>query len=239
MVGGCYAALEGRSAHRTNHSIFTRVRLFYSSLPMKKTILSLLLIGLAIGGYLYYKKLTTGPEYSLLQAAKAVKDHDPTAFERYVDVTSVTSNLVDQVTTQRSVLGMLNPSGLAMKGALRLLKPQLAQAARQEVKRYVETGSAEAAVADAPKPLGGVSVLGVVGKVVGPDSKFKGVKYTHEEGEQALVGLEFTQPRYDTTLVLEVKMRDQGDHWQATEIMNTGDILKQVARLEKQRLMGR
>ncbi|UPL49092.1 DUF2939 domain-containing protein [Hymenobacter sublimis] len=204
---------------------------------MKKTILSLLLIGLAIGAYLYYKNLTTGPEYSLLQAAKAVQDHNPAAFERYVDVSSVTSNLVDQVTAQSSVLGMLNPGGLAMKGALRLLKPQLAQAARQEVQRYVETGSVEA-VAAAPKPMG-VSVLGVVGKVVGPDTKFKGVKYTHEEGEQALVGLEFTQPRYDTTLVLEVKMRDQGDHWQATEITNTADILKQVARLEKQRLVGK
>ena len=52
------------------------------------------------------------------------------------------------------------------------------------------------------------------------------------------MGLEFTQPRYDTTLVLEVKMLDQGGHWQATEITNTGAILQHVARMEKRRLVG-
>ncbi|WP_139925064.1 DUF2939 domain-containing protein [Hymenobacter sp. DG01] len=205
---------------------------------MKKMILALLLLGVAVGGYLYYRKVSTGPEYSLLQAAKAVNDHDPAAFERYVDVGSVTSSLVDDVTEQGSVLGMLNPGGIAVKGALRLLKPQLAKAARQEVQRYVETGSVEAA-ASVPKPIGNVSLLGLAGKVVSPESKFKGIKYSNQTDEEALVGLEFTQPRFDTTLVLEVKMLNKGDYWQATQITNTADILKHVARLEKQRLLGR
>ncbi|RPD49271.1 DUF2939 domain-containing protein [Hymenobacter sediminis] len=204
---------------------------------MKKVLLTLL-IGLALGGYLYYRQLSTGPEYSLMQAAKAVHDHDPAAFERYVDVSSVTNSLVDDVTEQSSMLGMLNPGGFAMKGALRLLKPQIAKAARQEVQRYVETGSVEAAVADASKQVVNVSLLGLAGKVVSKDSQFKGIKYTKEEGEQALVGLEFTQPRYDTTLVLEVKMLNKGDYWQATEITNTTDILKHVTRMEKQHLLG-
>lgn len=205
---------------------------------MKKAILALLLAAIVIGGYLYYRSLTTGPEYSLLQAAKAVHDHDSAAFERYVDVSSVTSNLVDQVADQGSALGILNPGGIAMKGALRLLKPQLTRAAQQEVQRYVETGSVQAAAAASSKGALNVSVLGLAGTVVSPESTFKGVKYTRQEGEQALVGLEFTQPRYDTTMVLEVKMLDKGDHWQATEITNTGAILKHVARMEKQRLVG-
>ncbi|WP_426489808.1 DUF2939 domain-containing protein [Hymenobacter sp. 102] len=205
---------------------------------MKKTILLLLLIGLAAGAYWYYRELSTGPEYSLMQAYKAVSDHDAAAFERYVDVNSVTSNLVDQVADQSAALGALNPGGFALKGALRLLKPQLAQAARQEIKHYVETGAAPPAGAG-PRPLVNVSVLGLAGKVVGEGSTFKGVKYSREEGEQAFIGLEFTQPRYDTTLVLEVKMQDRGDHWQATEISNTGEILQHVARMEKQHLLGR
>ncbi|GAB2797178.1 hypothetical protein HNQ93_003974 [Hymenobacter luteus] len=204
---------------------------------MKKMIIALLLLGIAVGGYLYYRHISTGPEYSLMQAAKAVHDRDPAAFERYVDVSSVTSSLVDDITEQGSVLGMLNPGGFALKGALRLLKPQLAQAARQEVQRYVETGSVEAA-ASVPKPIGNVSLLGLAGKVVSKDSQFKGIKYTKEEGEQALVGLEFTQPRYDTTLVLEVKMLNKGDYWQATEITNTAAILQHVTRMEKQHLLG-
>ncbi|MBT9392231.1 hypothetical protein KLP40_03565 [Hymenobacter sp. NST-14] len=201
---------------------------------MKKILFVLLLLAVAAGAYFYH--LRTTPEYSLMQAYKALNDHDVAAFEHYVDINSITTGLVNDVTSQGAALGVLNPGGLAMTGALSLLKPQLAQAARREVKRYVETGSAEAAAA--PRQLVNVSVLGLAGKVVGEGSQFKGVAYTREEGEQALVGLEFTQPRYDTTLVLEVKMRDQGSHWQATEITNTGAILQHVARMEKRRLVG-
>ncbi|MFD2786872.1 hypothetical protein [Hymenobacter rubripertinctus] len=203
---------------------------------MKKLLILIVLVAVAVGGYLYFYHVRTTPEYSLMQAYKALDDHDVAAFEQYVDVNSVTNNLVNDVTQNSSALGLLNPGGLAMKGALSLLKPQLVQAARKEVQRYVETGSAEAAAA--PRRLVNVSILGLAGKVVGEGSRFKGVQYTRQEGEQALVGLEFTQPRYDTTLVLEVKMRNQGDHWQATEITNTGAILQHVARMEKRRLVG-
>ncbi|RSK37645.1 DUF2939 domain-containing protein [Hymenobacter metallilatus] len=206
---------------------------------MKRTILLLLVLALAGGAYLYYRHLSTGPEYSLMQAYKAVTQHDAAAFERYVDVSSVTGSLVDQVAEQGSALGVLNPGGFAMKGALRLLKPQLARAARQEVKRYVETGSATAAADASSTQMMNVSILGLADKVVGKNSSFKGVKYSREEGEQAFIGLEFTQPRYDTTLVLEVKMQNRGDHWQATEITNISEILQHVARMEKQHLLGK
>ncbi|PIQ20409.1 MAG: hypothetical protein COW65_15185 [Cytophagales bacterium CG18_big_fil_WC_8_21_14_2_50_42_9] len=73
-------------------------------------------------------------------------------------------------------------------------------------------------------------------KVVSDSAAFKGVKYVNEQGETALVGLEFTQPRYDTTLVLEVKMQDKGDYWQVVQLTNTADILKHTSRLQKQRV---
>lgn len=206
---------------------------------MKKLVLLAVLLAVAAGGYLYYRSLRSSPEYSLMQAAKATQTHDMAEFERYVDINSVTGSLVDQVADQGSALGLLNPGGLAFTGALRYLKPQLGQAARKEIQRYVETGSVEAAVAAQPKRPMNVSLLGMAGKVVSPDSKFEGIKYTREEGEQALVGLEFSQPKYDTTVVIEVKMLRRDDHWQATEITNTGTLLKQVAQLEKQRLLNR
>ncbi|NVO83615.1 hypothetical protein [Hymenobacter terrestris] len=205
---------------------------------MKKLIILIVLVAVAVGAYLYFYKVRTAPEYSLMQAYQAIDDHDPAAFERYVDVNSVTGNLVDDVAKNGSALGVLNPGGMAMTGALRLLKPQLAQAARKEVQRYIETGSAEAAAAAAPNRLVNVSMMGLASKVVGENSKFYGVAYSREEGEQALVGLKFSQPRYDTTLVLEVKMRKRDDYWQATEITNTGAILQHVARMEKRRLVG-
>lgn len=205
---------------------------------MKRLLLFVVLLALAAGGYYYYRSLKQGPEYALLQAAAATKTHDLATFEKYVDVNSVTGHLVDQLTNQSSLLSLLNPGALAFKGALRLLKPQLSQAAHNEVRRYVETGSVEAAAEAAPKGLGRVSLLGLAGKVVSPESAFKGVKYTRQEGEQAFVGLEFTQPKYDTTMVLEVKLLHRGDHWQMTEITNTADLLQGVARLEKKQLLG-
>lgn len=205
---------------------------------MKRLLLLVVLIALAAGGYYYYRSLKQGPEYALLQAAAAAKTHDMAAFERYVDVNSVSGHLVDQLTNQGSLLSLLNPSGLLFKGALRLLKPQLTKAAHAEVRRYVETGSVEGSAEAAPKGLGRLSLAGLAGAVVSPESSFKGIKYSRQQGEQAFVGLEFTQPKYDTTMVMEVKLLHRGDHWQLTEITNTGDLIQRVARLEKQRLLG-
>jgi hypothetical protein len=204
---------------------------------MKKLILLLVLVAVAAGGYYFYHNLTTGPKYSLMQAAKATQTHDMAAFERYVDVSSVTGSLVDQIANQSSALGLI-PGGFAVRGALQMLKPQLAKVAHKEIETYIETGSIEAAVAAQPKRTVKVSMLGLASKVVNADSEFKDVKYVNEQGDQALVGLEFTQPKYDTTMVVELKMRNRGDHWQVTEITNSGELLKHVARLEKKRRLG-
>ena len=205
---------------------------------MKKLLLLVLLLALVGGGYYYYRTLKSGPNGALVAAAAAVQTHDMASFEKYVDVASVTSHLVDDVTQQGSALTSLMPGGsLLMGGAMKLLKPALAKAAHNEVQRYVETGSLEAAQAAAPKRLVNVSLTGLASKVVSPDSEFKGVKYTREEGDNAFVGLEVTQPRYDTTMVVEVKMRRQGDHWQMTQITNSAELLRGVARLEKKRLL--
>ncbi len=206
---------------------------------MKRLLLFVLLLALAAGGYYYYRSLQRGPEYALLQAAAATQTHDLPTFERYVDVDALTGHLVDDVASQGGVLSALVPGGgLMLRGGLGLLKPQLAKAAHGEIRRFVETGSLEAAQAVAPKRLLNVSLLGLAGRVVGPDSKFKGVKYSTDKGPEALVGLEFSQPRYDTTLVVEVKLLKQPDgHWQAKQITNAGELVQSVARLEKQRLV--
>lgn len=206
---------------------------------MKRLLLFVLLLAVAAGGYYYYNSLKQGPEYALLQAATATQTHDLATFERYVDVDALTGHLVDDVASQGGALTALVPGGgLALRGGLRLLKPQLAKAAHTEVQRYVETGSIAAAQAAAPKRLVNLSFLGLAGRVVSPDSKFKGIKYSTDKGNEALVGLEFTQPRYDTTMVVEVKLQKQADgHWQAKQITNVGDLVQGVGRLEKERLL--
>jgi hypothetical protein len=212
--------------------------IIYRKAYMKRLLILVLLLALVGGGYYYFQGLKNGPKGALVSAAAAVQSHDMAAFEKYVDVSSVTGHLVDDVAQQGSVLTSLLPGGsLMMGGALRMLKPTLAKAARQEVQRYVETGSLEAAAAAAPKRLVNISLTGLASRVVSPESEFKGIKYTREEGNNAFVGLEVTQPKYDTTMVVEVKMRRQGDHWQMTQITNSGELLRGVARLEKKRLL--
>jgi len=206
---------------------------------MKKALLLGLLIIIVAGGYWYYRRVVAAsPQYSLAQAANAVRTHDVATFERYVDVNKVARNLVDQVSAESSALEGLNVNEALVQNALRLLKPQLAQSAQQEVRRYIETGSAEAAAASSQK-IGGipVSILGLAGRVIGPNPQFKGIKYVNQQDAQTLVGLEITQPQYDTTLVVELKMLDQGDYWRVTEIANMGTLIKHTARMEKQRLL--
>lgn len=207
---------------------------------MKKLVLFVVLLALAAGGYYYYRSLKAGPSYALLQAAAATQTHDLATFEHYVDVDALTGHLADDVVSQGSVLTALVPGGgLALHGALRFLKPQLVKAAHKEVQRYVETGSLEAAAAAAPKRMVNLSFTGLASRVLDPDSKYKGIKYTTEKGDEALVGIEFTRPRYDTTMVVEVKLLKQADdHWQVKEITNTGELIRSVARLEKNRLVG-
>ena len=206
---------------------------------MKRLVLLLVLALVAVGGYFYYQSLKAGPKYALVQVANAARTHDMATFERYVDLNSVTGSLVDQVANQGPTLGLLNSEGLVFKSALRMLKPQLTQVVRKEVQQFVETGSLPGASPDAamPKGLMNVSLAGLVGKVASSDSKFKDVKYVKEEGKQALIGIEFTQPEYDTTMVVELKMLNRDGHWQVTEITNTGDLLRHVARLEKRRML--
>lgn len=203
---------------------------------MKKILIGLVLL-LLLGGYLYYRSFVSGPKYSLLQAKEAAEAHNLTEFEKYVDVKSITSSLIDQVAQQQSVISSLVPGLGIAKGALNYLKPTLANAAHTEVKHYIETGEVSPAARTGRKPI--LSLAGLAGKIISDSSEFRGIAYVKESGETALVGLEFTQPKYDTTLVLEIKMIDKGDYWQATELTNTGVLLKHVARLEKQRLFKR
>jgi len=201
---------------------------------MKKILLLLVVVGL-IGGYLYYQNFKSSPKYSLLQAHEAVQDHDMEAFEKYVDLPSVTGSMIDQLAQQRSLIGALNPASGVMRNALKYMKPQLTQVARKEIEKYVATGDFKKDP-NAPKKKVDISLSGLWHKVVSDSANFKGVKYVNEQGETALVGLEFTQPRYDTTMVLEVKMQDKGDYWQVVQLTNTADLLKHTSRLQKQRV---
>jgi len=196
---------------------------------MKKPLFITLLLAVVVAsiGYWYYHSFGGGPKYSLLQAVYAVQTHDVTDFERYVDVESVTDKLVDQFAQQGEALHLTDTRSAALLQTLPMLKPLLRRTAQSEVQQYIKTGSIRT---NQQGPIPGVSVVGMAGQVMGAGGQFKGIKYVHEQGEQALVGVEFAQPAHDTTSIVELRMIDKGDHWQVTEITNTGELIKQAVR---------
>ncbi|MBK0403558.1 DUF2939 domain-containing protein [Adhaeribacter sp. BT258] len=202
---------------------------------MKKIVL----IGLALAlllGYLYYRSFVSGPKYALLQAKEAVQNHNMAAFEKYVNVESLTNSLVDQVTGTPGLAENFIPGLQLGKGMIDLLKPTLARAARTEVKNYVETGRINTRFEGNEMFF---SLAAIAGTLVSDDSQFKSIAYVKEKNDVALVGLEFTQPKFDTTVVLEVKMIDQGNYWQATDFTNAGELLQHIIRLQNKQAANR
>lgn len=202
---------------------------------MKRIVFIVLAVAL-LGGFLYYRSFISGPKYSLLQAKEAATSHNVEAFEKYVDIESLTGSLIDQATQQGGLVSQIIPGLSLAKNSLDFMKPQLAKAARIEVQQYIETGKINGGLSG-HKPL--ISIAAIAGVIIGYGTEFKEVAYVKEDGDNAFVGLEFTQPKYDTTVVIEVKMQDKGDYWQATELTNIGDLLQKIARLEKQHLLDR
>ena len=195
---------------------------------MKKILLIGLVLALLLG-YLYYRSFVSGPKYALLQAKEAVQNHDMAAFEKYVNVTALTNSLVDQVTETPGLTENFIPGLRLSKSMTNLLKPTLAQAARTEVKNYVETGRINSQLEGNEMFF---SLAAIAGTIVSDDSQFKGLAYVQENNGEARVGLEFTQPKFDTTVVLEIKMADRGNYWQATEFTNAGQLLQHLIRLQ-------
>jgi hypothetical protein len=202
---------------------------------MKKFVFIALTVAL-LGGFLFYRSFISGPKYSLLQAKAAVKSHNVDAFEKYVNVESLISNLIDQAIQPNGFVNQLIPNLGIAENSLTFIKPQLAKAVRLEVRHYIETGEINGGI-NGRNPL--LSIAAIAGAIIGDGSEFKEIAYVKEEGDHAFVGLEFNQPKYDTTMIIEIKMQNQGDYWQATELTNIGDLFQHIGRLEKQKFLNR
>jgi hypothetical protein len=207
-------------------------------LPKKRRVLPwvlavLLLALLGGGGYYYW---TTTPQYSLRAIAQAVKQHDLPAFEKYVDMESVSTRAVDQLlaVTMNDPEEVQNDFAGFAQGMIEMLKPQLVKAINSEVENFVEKGNVEAAKNQ--EKNGPAVVKDLLNKAEDNSMKVMGTKYVKKEGNIAIVGLEIKVPEYDSTLVVDLKMRDMGNYWQLAELSNLGDVINENERLEKAKL---
>ena len=205
---------------------------------MKKVFI-ILVLGLVIIGGIFYWQWIRSPKYSLWQAKKAIEQHDLISFEKYVDIEGLTGRLIDQLlefsssqreepTNEWTQVGR----NLA-KGIIGLLKPQLAKMAKEQIAYYVEKGDfGYKKKEEAPE----FSIKEIYNKVGAEKSKFQGIEYVKKEGKISLVGLKFYQEQYNSTLILDIKMRDRGGYWQIAELSNFSDVIRKIEELEKKRV---
>ncbi|HMM22959.1 MAG TPA: DUF3298 and DUF4163 domain-containing protein [Selenomonadales bacterium] len=195
-------------------------------------LISIIIAGL--GFYFLYWRNT--PEYSLQVIAKAIRTHDLATFEKYVDMDSLISRAIDQtIDAVTNNTEDQNPNIQNMfRGFAQMVKPMLIANAKEEIKSYIEKGnfdSGQTKPQDKTQKIGPDINIGE--KYINPGGdtpQFKGIDYTKKDGKIAVVGLKLYYPKFESDVILEIKMRERDGYWQATEISNLKDFLTNIEK---------
>ncbi len=201
---------------------------------------AVLMIGVAsaVTAYVYWKST---PAYSLRQAKHAVDSHDVGTFEKYVDVESISSRLIDDMMARTMEDAQGNGSAHALgatlaSGLMQLVKPRLVQMVREQTERFVETGSLQESAQRATSDSSDVSLETIARNLGAAPADFRRVAYVRRRSNIALVGFSFENTRLDTVFVLQMKMRKMGNYWRLVELSNAGQLLQEMENLECRRL---
>lgn len=207
---------------------------------MKKSVGVILLGIIIIGGTIAYWQWTKTPKYSLNQIINSVEDRDVTTFQKHVDVNSVASRLVDDLSGQifSESNDELGEFGSAMgEGLMQLIKPRLVALIEEQTLRYVERGSLWDSdfelESDGDQDLKVDNITDGIGL---EQENYQDVDYVRKDGKTAYVGLKFQHGEFDESITLEIMMRDLGGYWQVAELSNMKDIIEKINRLETEQL---
>lgn len=200
-----------------------------------------LVVGGAIGGYSYYRHYQhrQSPEYAVNQIREALKNGNALKFERYVDVESYSSAVIDVLFATASSWEANQPySGLD------LLSLSLAETARDQIKS-VAIRTIESTVRDiiesgtfSPGQSGASSSSGIkLANLLAPVglslSEFEGVEDIRREGNLATVGLRIRNPVLDSTFIFRVKMEQDNGDWRVTEPYNLQSLTRDIHRRQQ------
>jgi hypothetical protein len=203
------------------------------------------LAALAGGGYWYW---TTTPQYSLIQAKDSFKNHDIVTFTKYVDIDSVSGDVVDFVVSKPvGALSDLGPVGKIFSfGLVSFVKPQIVDSVKQQVTNLVLQGGVNSSSAtpkdqtiqpvanfsfsgDTPRKISLKNMirdLGFRGKI------YHGIAYVRTEGKVAFTGLNLMNRKYNRDFVLELRMHDMGGYWRIDQLSNLGEFVSEIYKLE-------
>lgn len=199
----------------------------------KRTLIVIagLIVIIGTAGFLYYRYISS-PEYALGQIKSAYEQHDITKFEKYVDSKTLINGILDKTLNEMSEKSTATSDAEKLgenlgKGLINLLRPQVEELWTQQINKLIETGHIEGA-----NEKKGLDELWTKNDT----ASFKGIKEVKKDGKVATISLEFNQPRFDTTLVIDIKMRDKGSYWQLFDISNIFEFNKTVEALEQRRV---
>lgn len=201
-------------------------------------VLLLVIIGVA-GYFLYYKKT---PTYSLNLIRESVEKHDWETFNTHVDTDSVLSGAFDAFLDEGMEDAKSDDSIKQMaNGFAKLFKPAIVSALKDDIKKFVETGTA----GPKNKESGGsnkqeekVNTDGIKKSADWDGMKFKGVAYTKKaDNGIATVGVTLTDTQLGQDFILDIDMRQlQDGTWQVIELSNLKDYLKAIEKAKKDKL---
>ena len=198
---------------------------------MKKKVLFIvlpLIIVFAIGGFLYWK-FVTSPEYSLTKINESIENHDITTFEKYVDVDGIIMRLMSQIP---EIIGG-NSKKAAMFGEeinqliLSVLQGPILKIAKESVRTVIERGHFD-------KSITQKDLMAELLKQVPIDSiKIIGLKEIRKQGKVCTVPIQIYVGAYEGETTLELMMRNKGSYWQVAEISNLPKVIYDIAELQK------
>lgn len=171
---------------------------------MKKIIIScgILILFLVIGG-VAYNCYTRTPIYSLKQAGKAILGNDQMSLEKYIDLDSIASHIIDEkLSTDPEILD--NPFAL---GVAALMKPQLVALTKQGMLNGFQ-GIRERAK-----------------KENGKLRYIKDIKILQNDGKIATVEI-VVYGKNNTNFNIKIGMHKIGGYWRVTQWFNANEMEK-------------
>ncbi len=83
--------------------------------------------------------------------------------------------------------------------------------------------------------LSDLSMKGVTGKLGFSKQAFKKIAFVRVRKNDATIGVKLFNKRYDTDMLLELRMEKKGDHWQLVEVSNFASFVYLIIAYEQSR----
>lgn len=198
---------------------------------MRLFLVLVLVIGLSLGGW-YWCYMST-PQYTIDQIEKALVGHDVNRVREYVNLNTVSENVVDEALS-KPVLSTMG-SNLLMKwmfsAASGLFKKELVAGVEQELVDYVKTGSFNAASDTAnnakdSEDSRGLHLLGLLDRSLALGKlQYKGVESVETSEDVGLITLRMVPAKSANELLVKLQITKVDGKWRVDRVKNLQDVL--------------